>query len=204
MKFVKWLIAAALLWPAVVCPVSAQETFSKWETGIKAGLMSDLTTSRSPYTGSRWANNTAFTVGGYATRFFNPKWSLRGELLYNRNGNAGQPIHYISTNGHAFYRVGGLQQSVSLILAPRYRVNSWLDLELATEARVPVGPASPFESTRPLLLNAWAGAALHLGRFEVNVRYAPGYKPQNEYGRSAWTHGLQLGLSTRLFQSKKN
>lgn len=185
MKIVKWLVAAAMLWLTGVCPVFSQAVQPKWDYGVKIGSTGDFLKVNNPTSGDSWFNEKGLSAGLYATRYFNPKWSLRSELLYNRTQDAGN----------------NLNNSISLILAPRYRVASWLDLELGIEARKQVGSNNYFSSSYPRGY-VWGGAAVHLGRFEVNLRYTPSYLPKSVISRGGWRHGLQFGISTRLFQSK--
>lgn len=186
MKIVKWLVAAALLWLTGVCPVFSQAEQPKWDYGVKIGSTGNLLKVNNRIAGDSWYSEKGFSAGVYATRYFNPKWSLRGELLYNRIQGYGKDMG----------------NSVSFILAPRYRVTSWLDLELGIEARKEVGPNRLYSGINPQAY-VWGGAAVHLGRFEINLRYAPGFTPKSAFSYGAWQHGLQFGISTRLFQTKE-
>ena len=189
---------------ALLCLVHCTFTYSQnnkhvWDAGIRiASEMHNLQNSipvngRTPFFGEK-----GILAGFYGTYYFKNRWSLRGEFNYQQIAVANQNVIY--SNG-AYYAIEPNQlafNSMSFVLAPRYRVLPWLDLELALEARKQFNNQRNLDS--PIV---WAGAAVHLGNFELNLRYAPSYEPRSAYGTGGHANNFQLGISAPLFQGKK-
>jgi hypothetical protein len=188
----KSVIAAALLSLVFLMSLGAQNLPSKWQFGVKAGFRMQML----PLGGGQGGDNYLVAREGmhggvFATRQLNAKWSLRGEIEYGRSTN----------------RYGEAYSRLTYVLAPRYQVNSWLALEAGLEARQP-GLTTSWVISRPRPMeranvSAFAGVAMKLGTGELNLRYAPGYQPNSPVSRGGWTHGIQVGISAPLFQSKQ-
>ncbi|MEI6410725.1 MAG: hypothetical protein WCR52_15150 [Bacteroidota bacterium] len=188
----KSVIAAALLSLVFLMSLGAQNLPSKWQFGVKAGFRMQMLPNGGGQGGDNYLIQREGMHGGiFATRQLNTKWSLRGEIEYGRS---------VNRNGEEFSRL-------TYVLAPRYKLNSWLTLEAGLEARQPglttswviAGPR-PMERANA---NVFAGVALKLGTGELNLRYSPGYQANSPSSRGGWTHGFQIGISAPLFQSKQ-
>lgn len=156
----------------------------RWTYGIYAGAgLTSLTINPNKYSGSinvygqesSFANSlfdaySEISLGGYATRRLNNRWSLRSELLFHRK-------NYGST-------------ALSVGLFPRYRVLPWLQLEAGVEARQTLSGADANES------KFWLGAAFGRKDLEFNIRFAPGFIP-GKNGNS-FMRTTQVGVSLPL------
>lgn len=199
MKLSSHFPAIALLCLASPTIVFSQTKKPLWDAGIRVASEMHNTPNALPLNGSTpLFAEKGILAGFYATRYFRNRWSIRGELNFQQISGSSENIVY---HLGAFYAAGANQiayNSTSLVIAPRYRVLPWLDLELALEARKAWNAPRNLDS--PMI---WAGAAVHVGNFEINLRYAPGYQPASIYGRGGRTNNFQLGLSTPLFRGKR-
>ncbi|MBL7808022.1 MAG: hypothetical protein JNN28_09420 [Saprospiraceae bacterium] len=158
----------------------------KWTYGIYAGA-GFTSQSKNPtiYSNrfysygyeSSFANTQFFpynevSLGGYATRRLNNRWSLRSELLIHRK-------NYGST-------------ALSVGLFPRYRVLPWLQLEAGVEARQTLSGADANES------KFWLGAAFGRKDLEFNIRFAPGFIPGKNGEKASFMSTTQVGVSLPL------
>lgn len=167
-------------------PIKIKPPISKWEFGLRGGVgtfQSQPKRERINFSGlgaGQTDQGAQYYLGGFLTRNFNQRWSLRSELSLLTNP----------------YQNGG----ISLGLFPRYKLTNWLSLEAGVEAR------QMFAGNTPKTSNAWLGAAFTLGKVEFNARFSPGYNhasnvPYSQKGY--WTNGLQLGMSLTLGKKGK-
>ncbi len=181
---VVWLLLALPFVYGQNIPVSPVKP--KWEFGLRggAGFSSLHLDNRSPRRqvihlsdGSIWYDRPNSTrselyIGGYATRYFGERWSLRSELSVISQTYDGM--------------------SLSAGLFPRYRLAKWLNLEAGFESRLALSPQGRSESRFSI------GAAINHKDLEFNFRFAPGYQPATIYGKGGWTAAVQVGASFKL------
>lgn len=196
--------ASTAVWLLLALPfVHAQNTAiapvkPKWEFGLRGGVgfSSIQLDNRLPrtqirsYSGGRAqyedVNKTRseLYIGGYATRYFGTRWSLRSELSLISQTNGGM--------------------SLSAGIFPRYRLTNWLNLEAGFESRLALSYLGKSESRFSI------GTAISHKDMEFNFRFAPVYRPTTIYGKGAWTGAIQVGASFKLakigkgFGSKRN
>jgi hypothetical protein len=188
MKYSK-LFATVLGLFASLTFVCAQNPNKQWEFGGRVATDYSAFYYKS-YINPHYQRNFSLNAGAYATRFLNNRWSLRGELA------VGSEAAYNNNNYSYNY--------LSAALFPRYRMNRWLDLEFGLEARKYLSPiiingiSDHYRDKNGARL--WGGAALHLGKIELNLRYAPGYQPNTPFVRGGWNHTIQTGISIPLFR----
>lgn len=175
LPFVK---AQELKIPETVLPLQ------KWEFGLRGGTGFNLTQGRKQtigYTASdgsfQYVDVNApdyreYYLGGYLTRNFNSRWSLRSELSMLSTRDAGS--------------------AVTVGLFPRYKLNKWLSLETGVEAQHRI---SGFGKNA---YRAYVGAAAKVGDVEFNVRFSPNYQKPTAFSRGGWNNILQAGMSVNL------
>jgi Outer membrane protein beta-barrel domain len=201
MRYIKIIATALVLFASQTFAFSQNPANKKWDIGFKTGVE----INNSPNSGVRIVNaggtiyyepiggrkNTfAANFGVYATRYISNRWSLRTEFNIANN-------QYSFKSGNTDVRID--QSYVSLGLFPRYRINKMFDLEMGLEARKPLKYQYPGHATSTM----WIGTAVHLGKVELNLRYAPGFQPNSKYSSGGVSHQIQVGMSVPLF-SKKN
>jgi len=158
-----------------------QLTISKWSIGLRGGIGSFQIpqfrrNGQLVFINGQQERATdqgaQYFLGGYATRNFNERWSLRSELsiLTNPGQNAG----------------------ISLGLFPRYKLTNWVSLEAGVEA------SQMFSGDTAQSSNAWLGVALTAKNIEFHARFSPGYTPGTSFYRGGWSNALQLGMSFNL------
>lgn len=180
-----------MLWWCLAAPLAYCQSTNlplatpKWEFGLRSGAG----VSAIPLNGNlprleyfvlggnnkvRYSNSprAELYLGGYATRNFGPKWSLRSELSMVSKTYEGM--------------------SAALGVFPRYRLTPWLSLETGVEHRMPLSVWGRRESRFSI------GAVLGAKDLEFNLRFAPAYQPTSPYGRSHWAAAFQVGASYRL------
>lgn len=158
-----------------------QPSIAKWSFGLRGGVGSFQTAKFRRNNQFVYYNGSPVTLtdqgmqyylGGYATRHFNERWSLRSELSILSNP--------------------GINAGVSLGLFPRYKLVRWLSLEAGIEAR------QMFSGNSPQSSNAWLGVALTGKNVEFHARFSPGYTPGNKFLKGGWSSALQIGMSVNL------
>jgi hypothetical protein len=154
---------------------------TKWEVGLKGGF------DYSIFSRTTWkdaVNSGSFKLNGgvFATRHLKDRWSIRGELGVS-------PFAGFNNKTQTLLSAG---------VFPRYRFNRIIDLELGLEAR------KSFSSNAPNYLQTrlWLGAAIHLGKVELNLRFAPGYQRKSAFSNGGWFNSFQLGISIPLFKKR--
>jgi hypothetical protein len=154
---------------------------TKWEVGLKSGFDYSLF-RKTTWKESVQSGSFNFNGSIYGTRYFNNRWSIRGEL-----GVA--PDRFSVDKPKAMLTAG---------VFPRYRLNRLIDLELGYEMRKSFVTSVPNFSQSVL----WAGAAIHLGKVELNLRFAPGYQRKSAFSNGGWFNSFQLGISIPLFKKR--
>jgi hypothetical protein len=147
---------------------------SKWEFGARAGIGQENILSQDYFNRPIRNISNEYYLGGYATRHFNRRWSLRNELSIILNPNVQQ--------GATF----------SLGVFPRYRLNKLFSLEAGLEARRRF--TSPDYNHSRLSI----GAVFHAKRFEFNLRFAPGYQAPTPFSTRTLVGNIQAGVSFRI------
>lgn len=184
--------AATVLWLLLALPfvhgqnIAVSPVKPKWEFGLRggAGFSSIQLDKRQPrprvitfsdgrirYENIHQARPELY-IGGYATRYFGERWSLRSELSLISQTHEGM--------------------SLSAGMFPRYRLTNWLNLEAGFESRLALSSLGRSESRFSI------GAAINHKDMEFNFRFAPGYQPATIYGKGGWTAGIQVGASFKL------
>jgi hypothetical protein len=161
----------------------------KWEFGLRGGagfnashierrFMYTLQGSGSPqFFSERPRYNREYYLGGYATRFLSPRWSLRSELS----------ILSTSYNGPA----------LTVGLFPRYKLTNWLSLEAGFEA------SHALSNWGRNGVRGSLGAEIGWKNIGFNVRFSPSYSPPSMFGRGGWHNTLQVGMSYKLSKLSK-
>ncbi len=169
-----WLLALPLARTqntTIVTPVAP-----KWEFGIRGGAGFNKTHIARHYQYAYGENATQreYYLGGYATRHFGSRWSLRSELSL---------LTTPSTPNNLELTVG---------LLSRYRLTHWLSLEAGLEAKQVISGFNRNNS------NLWLGTVLNWKNVEFNLRYAPSYAPTTPFACGGWGGNFQVGASFRL------
>jgi hypothetical protein len=167
-------------------PSDLVRSHPKWTFGIYAGAGFTSQANRPTATiyslggsrqGSSFSNGqfepfNELSLGGYATRRLNDRWSLRSELLVHSKS-------YGST-------------ALSVGLFPRYRILPWLQLEAGVEARQTLNGTDANES------RFWLGAAFGKKDLAFNIRFAPGFTPGANGKKGTLMSTVQIGVSLPL------
>lgn len=154
---------------------SEAQFIPKWEFGLRSGLGFNMShfkeVGNTTYLYPDGQITGANYLGGFATRNFNRRWSLRTELSAVR---------------------GTEETALSLGIYPRYHLTKWLGLEAGLEARNMLDIGEKNQS------KLWLGTALSWKGMELNLRYSPSFMPKTNFLQQNWQHSFQVGLSLNL------
>ena len=150
----------------------------KWEVGLRSGAGFNLSHSERQVERSgnayyvRPLPYKEYYLGGYLTRHFKPRFSLRSELSFLSNTYTGS--------------------AVTVGLFPRYKLNHWLSLEAGAEA------THTLTEKGKNTYRGWLGVALGFEDMEFNLRFSPNHQSASQFGPASWNNLLQAGMSVNL------